>query len=124
MSDSPSVMCDVASFVRATNQLCIAQGARDQANLVFPPDGVLWRGGSLPDDHRAFFMPGVKFRIPAMLATSAELALTYQFVYRAYDEVKEPDITNLYDDDVVVSSGSDKDRVHCQTDHPSSVSHL
>jgi len=38
----------------------------------YPVGGKCYRGGGLPDEHKAFFFPGMKYRVPNYLATSYE----------------------------------------------------
>jgi len=76
----------VVPFARAVNQLCIIRGVRDAGTLRFPPGGVLWRGSSLPNQHKAFFEVGAKYRVPGFLASSLKQEVTYRFIYEAYDQ--------------------------------------
>eukprot|EP00292_Cryptomonas_paramecium_P005097 CAMPEP_0113703336 /NCGR_PEP_ID=MMETSP0038_2-20120614/25793_1 /TAXON_ID=2898 /ORGANISM="Cryptomonas paramecium" /LENGTH=428 /DNA_ID=CAMNT_0000627767 /DNA_START=800 /DNA_END=2086 /DNA_ORIENTATION=+ /assembly_acc=CAM_ASM_000170 len=84
--DDARAMPFVATFARAVNELCVVRGARDASALKFPPDGALWRGGGLPDAHRGFYAPGVRYRVPGFLASSMSRDVAYNFYYQAYDQ--------------------------------------
>jgi hypothetical protein len=38
--------------------------------MKFPRDGIVYRGGGLPEKHHGFFQTGKKYRVPGILATS------------------------------------------------------
>ena len=57
-------LASAAIVARGINQLCITRRAPKAESLRFPPGGLCFRGGALPDEHRAFFRPGVKYRVP------------------------------------------------------------
>ena len=38
--------------------------------------GRCYRGSGLPDEHKAFFRQGLKFRVPGFLATSFKMQAT------------------------------------------------
>ncbi len=69
-------------FARGVAELCIVRGVRDAGALRFPEGGVLWRGGALPEAHQEFYAPGMKYRVPGFLATSASRQVTYDFIYK------------------------------------------
>jgi hypothetical protein len=73
---------DTAVVVHTINQLLVTR--RTEAKGEFPPGGTCWRGGGLPDQHRAFFQPGTKFRVPMFLATSFSEDTADEFLYRAH----------------------------------------
>jgi len=79
--DDPRTMPFVATFARAVNELCVVRGASHASE--FPPEGVLWRGGGLPDAHRDFFAPGVQYRVPGFLASSKSRNVAYTFYCQA-----------------------------------------
>ena len=68
--DHPAALAAAAPLVRAINSLCVVRGARKEGEARFPPGGVCFRGGGLPDQHRGFFAAGRKYRVPGFLATS------------------------------------------------------
>ena len=69
-ADDAALLAAAMPLIRAINSLCVVRGARPEARLRFPPAACCLRGGGLPDAHRAFFAPGVKYRVPGYLATS------------------------------------------------------
>jgi hypothetical protein len=79
---------DTAIVVHTINKLLVTR--RAGATGEFPLDATCWRGGGLPDEHRAFFRPGVKFRVPMFLATSFSEDTAYEFMYRAHVEGRLP----------------------------------
>jgi len=85
-SDDPAVMKEVSTFVRAVNRLSVVRGVRDALKLSFPPSGELWRGGSLPDAYRSFYVPGIKYRVPMFLASSMDVSVANTFIYYAKEE--------------------------------------
>jgi hypothetical protein len=54
-------------------------------NALLHVSGVLWRGGGLPEEHRGFYVAGVKYRVPGFLATSASQRVTDNFTYKVAD---------------------------------------
>ena len=68
--DDAGLLAAAMPLIRAINSLCVIRGARPEARLRFPPAHCCFRGGGLPDAHRGFFAPGVKYRVPGYLATS------------------------------------------------------
>ncbi len=68
--DDPVLLAAALPLTRAINSLCVMRGARPEGALRFPPAHRCFRGGGLPDAHRGFFAPGVKYRVPGYLATS------------------------------------------------------
>jgi hypothetical protein len=69
-ADDEALLRAALPLIRAINSLCVVRGARPERLVRLPPDGRCYRGGGLPDAHRAFFAPGVKYRVPGFLATS------------------------------------------------------
>ena len=69
-ADDAALLAAAMPLIRAINSLCVVRGARPDARLRFPPDGRCFRGGGLPEEHLAFFAPGVQFRVAGYLATS------------------------------------------------------
>ena len=67
--DDATAAPHLAVIVRAINTLLVTRRG-DIQSLRFPPNGVTYRGGGLPDQHRSFFRPGMKYRVPGFLATS------------------------------------------------------
>ena len=53
-----------------------AGGAAGDDGTLFPPGGSTYRGGGLPDEHKAFFTVGKQFRVPMFLATSMDQNVT------------------------------------------------
>ena len=47
-----------AKLCRGINELCITRRTAKAGELAFPRGGRCFRGGALPDQHRAFFRPG------------------------------------------------------------------
>ncbi len=41
-----------------------------RCRVPFPAEGILWRGGSLADEHSEFFYVGLKYRQPAMMSST------------------------------------------------------
>jgi hypothetical protein len=68
--DDPALLCAAMPLIRAINSLCVVRGARPEKLLRFPHEHRCFRGGGLPDEHRGFFVSGVKYRVPGFLATS------------------------------------------------------
>lgn len=94
--DVASCMTDVAVICRGINSLCVmdrsgggttttvnSSGSSSNSSNVqslsrgveWPADHTLYRGGSLPDDKRSFFVSGVTYRCPMYLATSVNRIL-------------------------------------------------
>ena len=71
--------------VRAINSLCVLRC--NPAKLMFPPNGITYRGGALPlhfvkqlpGQPPPFFVAGKKYRVPMYLATSFELRVAKNF---------------------------------------------
>ena len=78
-----------AVVARAINLLCVVH-QKAHKFLAFPRGGVLWRGGDLPDEHRAFYAEGVQFRVPGFLATSFNEDKADEFLYRAHEASGRP----------------------------------
>ena len=83
--DDEELLTHGVLLVIAINQLCVVRGIRAEAELKFPKDGICFRGGGLPDEHKAFFQDGLKYRVPGFLATSFSEAVILPFCYNAYD---------------------------------------
>ena len=65
--DHPALVAPAVQLARNINQLCIT---RRKKVLLLPPNGLCFRGSSLPDAHRSFFTgPGKKYRAAGFLAT-------------------------------------------------------
>ena len=86
--DSPECMAQLAIVARAIDQLCVVR--RPPAGLSFPPGGVCWRGGGLPNAHRPFYVPKKQYRVPGFLSTSFREGMAFEFLYRAHYEHKLP----------------------------------
>jgi len=84
--DNPEVMKEVSIFVRALNKLSVVRHMGDLQKLSFPPNGKLWRGGSLPDNLRDFYVPGRKYRVPMVLASSMDESVANNFIALAEAE--------------------------------------
>jgi hypothetical protein len=74
--------------VRAINTLLIT-GRTDKSMIRFPPGGIVYRGGGLPDEHRKFYKPGKKYRVPGFLATTFSSVVAGTFIASA-DRRGEP----------------------------------
>ena len=61
--------CISVVFVRAVNTLLVTR-ASPTIQTRFPPNGVTYQGGGLPDQHRDFYQVGKSFRVAGFLATS------------------------------------------------------
>mmetsp|Transcript_49258 Transcript_49258/g.87957 ORF Transcript_49258/g.87957 Transcript_49258/m.87957 type:complete len:717 (-) Transcript_49258:809-2959(-) len=86
--DCPQCMAPMAIIARAINQLCVIH--RPPGGFSFPPGGVCWRGGGLPNAHRPFYVPNKKYRVPSFLATSFREDTAFEFLYRAHHQNKWP----------------------------------
>ena len=80
-TDRMPAVAHAAVVVRATNKLCVV---RRTVSLRFPEGGLCLRGGGLPDEHKAFFGTGSKYRVPGFLATSFSRDVARRFMYRAH----------------------------------------
>jgi hypothetical protein len=78
----------LAVVVRGINTLLIT-GRTHKAMVRFPPGGTVYRGGGLPDDHRMFYKPGKKYRVPGFLASSFSRTVAENFMVFA-DARDEP----------------------------------
>ena len=72
----------MAAFTHALNTLQITR-REDGANLSFPPNGVTYRGGALPNDHKKFYKVGALFRAAGFLATSFSQDNASEYMCRA-----------------------------------------
>jgi hypothetical protein len=87
-SDDADAAPHLAVIVRAVNTLLITR--REDVHMVkFPPNGITYRGGGLPDAHRGFFTAGKKYRVPGFLATSFSRNVAEKFM-RWADMREEP----------------------------------
>ena len=80
---------DTAVLCRSLNELLVTRRAPAAGQPVrFPPGARCWRGGGLPDEHRAWYAArvGQKYRVPMLLATSFSEDKANDFVYHAYDK--------------------------------------
>ncbi len=80
----------VAVFVRAVNTLLVTKPRAGLAEVNFPRDGVTYRGGGLPDEHKDFFMAGKSFRVAGFLASSFSKNVALNFMCTADMERNEP----------------------------------
>uniref|UniRef100_A0A7S4G9F7 Uncharacterized protein n=1 Tax=Eutreptiella gymnastica TaxID=73025 RepID=A0A7S4G9F7_9EUGL len=80
--DDPEEAPAAAVISRALNSLLVFR--RPPVELHFPPEATVWRGGGLPDAHRAFYTAGKMYRVPGFLATSFSEDKAYEFMYRAH----------------------------------------
>jgi hypothetical protein len=87
--DQSDTAHDTAIIVRTINQLLVTRRVND-SQVRFPPAATCWRGGVLPDQHRDFFRPGIKFRFPVFLATSFSENKADEFLYRAHTSRRQP----------------------------------
>jgi hypothetical protein len=59
------------------------------SGYFFPPKGLLYRGGGLPDEHKSFYQVGQVFRASSFLSTSFDRSIADQFMVYA-DTRREP----------------------------------
>jgi hypothetical protein len=79
--------------VRAINTLLITRRIEDSAKIKFPRNGIVYRGGGLPEKHRDFFSPGRKYRVPGFLAASFSRDVAECFLVMATQRVEpEPPV--------------------------------
>ena len=78
-SDNAEAAPHIAVIVRAVNTLLISR-RKDLQFVQFPRDGVTYRGGGLPHNHKAFFQCGTKYRVPGFLATSFSQQVADRFM--------------------------------------------
>mmetsp|Transcript_82880 Transcript_82880/g.222304 ORF Transcript_82880/g.222304 Transcript_82880/m.222304 type:complete len:210 (-) Transcript_82880:222-851(-) len=88
--DDAELLVDLMPVVRAINQLCVVQGEKreNQPQIQahqWPSSGKCFRGGSLPEEHKAFFSEGLKYRVPGFLATSLSEEVASKFAERQFD---------------------------------------
>jgi hypothetical protein len=72
----------LAIIVRAINTLLVTRRLAIQL-IKFPPNGVVFRGGGLPDEHRGFYESGREFRVAGFLASSFSQATAEHFMCSA-----------------------------------------
>ena len=83
-------MTPVAILVRGINALLANHRTHSNGPLspvrppAFPKDGETYRGAGLPDEHRAFYTVGKKYRVPGFLATSFKEDVAKRFARSAY----------------------------------------
>lgn len=71
---------------RSINERSVTRGEV----VEFPEDRRLFRGGSLPDHHRSFFVPGKKYRAPAYVATTKIQQVTQGFLQKVHKDGLPP----------------------------------
>ncbi len=76
-----TIMPCTAALVRAINALCVA-GRKGEARAEFPPNGRTFRGTAFSNEHRQFFVPGMKYRAPGFVATSFDEITALGFAVR------------------------------------------
>eukprot|EP00669_Euglena_mutabilis_P013458 TRINITY_DN842_c0_g1_i1.p1 TRINITY_DN842_c0_g1~~TRINITY_DN842_c0_g1_i1.p1 ORF type:complete len:300 (+),score=120.09 TRINITY_DN842_c0_g1_i1:473-1372(+) len=87
--DNPELMPCVAAFTRAINLLLVSLSRLSMA----PASNMVYRGGGLPEPHRAFFTPGKKYRAPMFVATSVDRDLCLKiFCRRAQMNLGHPPV--------------------------------
>ena len=69
-SDNAELMPTAAVLARSINTLCVVGRAGYTGRVDFPRDGVAFRGTGFDMQHRTFFEPNKKYRVPGFLATS------------------------------------------------------
>jgi hypothetical protein len=67
--DDATAAPHLAVIVRAISMLLVIRRLTIQV-IKFPPNGVVFRGGGLPEEHRGFYESGREFRVPGFLASS------------------------------------------------------
>jgi hypothetical protein len=81
---------DAAVLCRSLNQLLVTrrQPVAGQPAMRFPPNATCWRGGGLPEEHKAWYDAHLaqKYRVPMLLATSFSEEKADEFLYFAYDK--------------------------------------
>jgi hypothetical protein len=82
LSKHTLIPCDAAVFVRAVNTLLVTR-RKDVFNLRFPPNGVTYRGGGLPDKYRAFYHVGKQFRVAGFFSSSFSRDTAVEFMSSA-----------------------------------------
>jgi hypothetical protein len=68
-NDDEAAAPHLAVIVRSINTLLVTRRG-DLELLRFPPRGVTYRGGGLPDEHKDFYKVDKVFRVAGFLATS------------------------------------------------------
>jgi hypothetical protein len=86
-ADGPDdLITEVAKLSRGINMLLVSI-RRGVKPARFPTDGLCYRGGVLPDEHRFFYeRVGSQFRVPGFLATSLVIKKAVWFAKRASTE--------------------------------------
>ena len=69
----------LAVIARGVNTLLITRRT-DAHEIISPPNGVVYRGGGLSDQHRQFYHVGKKYRVPGFLATSFSQEVAESFM--------------------------------------------
>ena len=86
-SDAEPLLTPAVTLTRAINLLCVNR--MKVHSVRWPANGIVYRGGGLPDVHRAFFRPGVEYRAPSFVATSFQKHVAINLCRRA-DESGTP----------------------------------
>ena len=77
-----------AVFVRAMNILLVVR-REEMKDVEFPTEGVVYRGGGLPQVHTNFYTEGKSFRVAGFLASSFSIEKAHSFMIFA-DNRQEP----------------------------------
>jgi serine/threonine protein kinase len=78
--DPASLARSCAIIARALNMNLIAGRTE---SVAYPQNGECWRGGGFDEQHRTFFTPGKKYRVPGFLASSLRKSVSQEFLFRA-----------------------------------------
>lgn len=76
--DSKELVALVAPIVRSVNLLTVVR--MQMTAVKFPAQGVLYRGGGMPDEHLGFFKEGKVFRVAGFLSSSVEERVAHEFM--------------------------------------------
>jgi hypothetical protein len=79
-----------AIVARCINKNIVSR--RPVSDLPWPQGSMCFRGGGLPDEHKAFFVPGRQYRYPGFLATSFNRATAQVFLTRAIYDQNQPGV--------------------------------
>lgn len=90
-TDLESVMEPVATFCRGMNSLCVDRRV-DKVRVEWPADHLLYRGASLPDDQRHFWVAEKQYRCPMYLATSKNKIVSQKTFCRRATEMGLPPV--------------------------------
>lgn len=86
-ADVDNEISSAVVIIRAINNRRVRrQDVSAVEKLVFPPGGILWRGGGFRDIYRTFFEgnTGKKIRVPGFLACSQDKVVAEEFCNRAH----------------------------------------